>query len=78
MTDGHIVTTIEPVWVRSEYRLTPSGEPEYLTGSQKVIGDHGMEPIMDDALYECSCGVEFESWSDVEEHFETVARHRPD
>jgi hypothetical protein len=70
----HIVTGIEPAWVKEQYISSRhSGHegtqpyPEYRANSTSI--NEAIDSLMDGAEYWCSCGEEFNSWHGVQEHF---------
>lgn len=66
----HIVTSLEPCWVKDEHAPNDDGNPEPISGrleTQDIIESH-----YDESEYECSCGAELDSWDDVQTHFQEV------
>ena len=72
MSDGgdeHVVKATEPAWVEGTYKPDANGAPEWL--DEPRVGD-GIDMLMDESTYECSCGADLAYWGEVEEHFRVV------
>jgi len=66
MQDEHTITAVEPVWqiqefVEGENIPEPIGSP---------VSDSMVSGMEDYAEYECSCGREFETWREAEDHLQ--------
>lgn len=70
MTDEqHVVTALEPAWVEQKHVPDEDGVPQ--PASETVTKD-GIDMLMDESEYECSCGEDLSGWHEVQEHFRDV------
>ena len=68
--DGtHRVTATEPAWVEQEHEPDDHGNPEPVT---ETTTRDGIDSLMDESTYECTCGISMSSWDDVLIHFQAV------
>ena len=67
---NHVVTAREPAWVEQRHVPDENGAPEPATDT---ITRDGIEMLMDEATYECTCGEELSDWHDVQRHFQEVS-----
>lgn len=66
----HVVTALEPAWVEQEHAPDADGNPEPVT---ETVTRDGIEMLMDESTYECSCGEDLSDWDEVQEHFRRVS-----
>lgn len=66
MTDEHRVTATEPCWTEQDHVPGPNGAPEPV--GEFETGEL-VDALFDESEYECTCGTELDSWSDVQDHF---------
>lgn len=62
----HVVTALEPAWVEQKHVPAEDGVPE--PASETVTKD-GIDMLMDESSYECSCGEDLSGWDEVQAHF---------
>lgn len=68
----HVVTAVEPAWVRQEYVPNEDGEPE---PQQEYETLDLIDSHFEESDYECSCGEELNSWHEAEMHMKEVTRN---
>lgn len=70
LDEPHVVTAREPTWTTQNHVPDEDGRPSEVVGS--LATDGLIEPLHDESTYECTCGVEMDSWDDVQIHFKAV------